>query len=282
VVEAINGETVTISESGWASFYFKTRTYSTRSPGAGFQGYIYIGDYSVAPPLPSTSADIPNGIYSIQHQGSGKYISTGLTNANGAGTYIWEWAGNNDQKFMLERQSDGTYSMKSMYSGKALDVLGHLQDKSALVGQWDWDGGNQQRWYIIDCGGGQCKLIAKHSWYALDVRGAGSANGTVIQQYQDNGTAAQRFKLVSLVTGVTLNATSKSLTVGTAFTLTATLVPANATNKAVTWTSSNTAVATVDASGKVTAVKAGTATITVTTKDGAKKATCAVTVKAAN
>ena len=79
------------------------------------------------------------------------------------------------------------------------------------------------------------------------------------------------------VTGVSLDKTELSLTVGGTETLTATVVPANATNKAVTWTSSNPSVATVE-NGVVTAVSAGTATITVTTEDGAKTATCTVTV----
>jgi uncharacterized protein YjdB len=83
------------------------------------------------------------------------------------------------------------------------------------------------------------------------------------------------------VTGVSLNKTSTSLTVGATETLTATVAPANATNQAVTWSSNNTAVASVDQNGKVTAVAAGTATITVTTQDGNKTATCTVTVSAA-
>ena len=83
------------------------------------------------------------------------------------------------------------------------------------------------------------------------------------------------------VTGVSLNKTSTSLTVGATETLTATVAPANATNQAVTWSSNNTAVASVDQNGKVTAVAAGTATITVTTQDGNKTATCIVTVSAA-
>ncbi|RRD54788.1 Ig-like domain-containing protein, partial [Tannerella forsythia] len=57
--------------------------------------------------------------------------------------------------------------------------------------------------------------------------------------------------------------------------------PATATNKKVTWTSSNTAVATVDGSGTVKGIAPGTATITVKTVDGGKTATAAVTVKAA-
>lgn len=80
------------------------------------------------------------------------------------------------------------------------------------------------------------------------------------------------------VTGVTLNKATLSLIAGASETLTATVAPADATNKKVTWKSSDAAVATVDANGKVTGVKAGTATITVTTEDGAKTATCKVTV----
>ena len=82
------------------------------------------------------------------------------------------------------------------------------------------------------------------------------------------------------VTGVSLNKSSATLNVGDTTTLTATVTPSNATNKNVTWTSSNTAVATVS-NGVVTAKKAGTATITVKTADGNKTATCSVTVKAA-
>ena len=81
------------------------------------------------------------------------------------------------------------------------------------------------------------------------------------------------------VTGVTLNKTETSIFVGGSETLTATVAPADATNKKVTWKSSNAAVASVDANGKVTGVKAGEATITVTTEDGGKTATCKVTVK---
>ena len=83
------------------------------------------------------------------------------------------------------------------------------------------------------------------------------------------------------VTGVSLNTSTLNLVENETGTLTATVEPSNATNKDVTWESSNTSVATVDATGKVTAIGAGTATITVTTEDGSKTATCAVTVTAA-
>ena len=79
------------------------------------------------------------------------------------------------------------------------------------------------------------------------------------------------------VTGVTLNKTSTSLYVGETAQLTATVLPDNATNKNVTWSTSDPSVATVE-NGTVTAVGRGTATITVTTEDGTKTATCTVTV----
>ena len=79
------------------------------------------------------------------------------------------------------------------------------------------------------------------------------------------------------VTGVTLSETTKTIKIGEEFTLTATVAPADAADKTVMWTSDDSNVATVD-EGKVTAVAAGTANITVTTKDGGKTATCAVTV----
>ncbi len=81
------------------------------------------------------------------------------------------------------------------------------------------------------------------------------------------------------VTGVTLDQTSLTLTEGETGNLIATVQPENATNKNVTWESSDTSVATVDENGVVTAVGAGTATITVKTQDGDFTATCTVTVE---
>ena len=84
------------------------------------------------------------------------------------------------------------------------------------------------------------------------------------------------------VTGVTLNPTSLSLFTGQSETLTATVTPNDATNPNVTWSSDKPEVATVDTNGKVTAVGEGEATITVTTTDGSKTATCQVTVLHSN
>ena len=82
------------------------------------------------------------------------------------------------------------------------------------------------------------------------------------------------------VTGVTLNKETTSIAEEATETLAATVAPANATNKSVTWSSSDDTVATVSTEGVVTGVAEGTATITVTTVDGSFTDTCAVTVTA--
>ena len=83
------------------------------------------------------------------------------------------------------------------------------------------------------------------------------------------------------VTGIRLDNNTLTLTVGQTGNLTATVLPENATNRNVAWQSNNTAVATVNTQGVVTAVSAGTATITVRTVDGGREATATVTVNAA-
>ena len=98
--------------------------------------------------------------------------------------------------------------------------------------------------------------------------------GTVAETYaKENGF---KFIEISEPTSVSLNKTSLTLDVGKSYTLTKTVSPSNAVTS-YTWSSSNTSVATVDGNGKVTAKKAGTATITVKTSNG-KTATCKVTV----
>ena len=100
--------------------------------------------------------------------------------------------------------------------------------------------------------------------------------GTVAERYARNND----FNFVQLQivpTSVALNKTTLTLDIGKTSNLRATVYPSNAANKKCTWSSSNTSVATVDSNGKVTAKKAGTATITVKTSNG-KTANCKVTV----
>lgn len=107
----------------------------------------------------------------------------------------------------------------------------------------------------------------------------GTATITVTTK-DGNYTATCEVTVQQRVTAVTLDKTEVTLKVNETVTLTATVAPDNASNKSVTWTSSDSSKATVDSNGNVTAVKAGTVTITATTNDSNIKATCLVTVSA--
>ena len=91
------------------------------------------------------------------------------------------------------------------------------------------------------------------------------------------GMVVNTFTPVS-VTGVSVSPSTASIRIGGTQQLSATLAPANATNRTVTWSSSNTSIATVNSTGLVTGVAEGAATITATTQDGNKTDTSAVTV----
>lgn len=106
---------------------------------------------------------------------------------------------------------------------------------------------------------------------------AGTAVITVITE-DGNFTAVCAVTVTQPVTGVELNKSSLTLQVGESEGLLAAVLPDDATNKQVVWTSSNSSVASVSQNGAVTALKVGTAVITVTTADGGFTATCAVTV----
>lgn len=80
------------------------------------------------------------------------------------------------------------------------------------------------------------------------------------------------------VIGITLNKNELTLSLNETETLVVTVHPIDATNKKVTWTSSNTDVATVNENGVVIAIDNGTTIITATTQEGKKQATCLVTV----
>ena len=114
-----------------------------------------------------------------------------------------------------------------------------------------------------------------------------SKGETIIRVTTEEGNKTDECKVIVkeendpvAVTGVKLAFTALTQKIGTSFTLVATIEPANATNKTVTWSSSNSTVASVTNMGVVQAKAAGTADITVTTADGGHTATCSFTVTA--
>lgn len=107
-------------------------------------------------------------------------------------------------------------------------------------------------------------------------------NAVITAQALDGGKMAscnvQVVAEVVHVTGITLTPASESIATGEQLQLTARVLPENATDKSVIWTSSNDAIATVDGTGQVTGIAAGSVVITATSNDGNKQATCQLTV----
>lgn len=111
------------------------------------------------------------------------------------------------------------------------------------------------------------------------VKAISAGTATIIATSVVGGfTAKCEFTVTQPVSSVSVNKNSTTIVKGKTEQLSATISPSNASDKNVTWSSSDTSVATVSSTGKVTAKKAGTAKITVKTNDGGKTASCTVTV----
>lgn len=125
--------------------------------------------------------------------------------------------------------------------------------------------------YYLDANGNRKVVIDKRN----SITSSGNNSNNNNNNNNNNSNTNTRPTTIR-VTSVSLNRTSITLDVSDTYYLTATINPSNATNKTITWTSSNTNVATVNAAGRVKALRAGSATITATV-DG-KKATARVYV----
>ncbi len=116
--------------------------------------------------------------------------------------------------------------------------------------------------------------------YLLNMSEARFAMADEPSEFTISGTTNYPFHYFILATGISLNKTYATIYDGTTLQLVASISPSNTTNKTIAWSSSDTSVATVSSNGLVTALKPGTATITVTTQDGSNlSATCQLTVQ---
>lgn len=112
------------------------------------------------------------------------------------------------------------------------------------------------------------KVVAKSAGTAI-----------IMAKTEAGGVAYCKVTVTVPVTGLVLNFTEKTIYIGQKFDLEVSISPSSATNKEVTWKSSNEKIVTVNNKGEIKGIKGGTAIITVITADGGVKETCVVTVR---
>lgn len=160
-----------------------------------------------------TAVTIPNGNYYINVR-SKVASSVDIPGGSAAdSTAIQLYSGNSSkaQQFTFTRQSDGSYEIVNVNSGKALDVRNGVAENNAIVQQYSRNNSQAQRWFIRDSGAGYYLQSALGNW-VLDLSGGNTADGAAIRLYTPNGTASQLFVVsssdVNIATGVSMIITS--------------------------------------------------------------------------
>lgn len=163
-----------------------------------------------------TAVTIPNGNYYINVRSK---VASSVDVPGGSAadsTAIQLYSGNSSkaQQFTFTRQSDGSYEIVNVNSGKALDVRNGVAENNAIVQQYSRNNSQAQRWFIRDSGAGYYLQSALGNW-VLDLSGGNTANGAAIRLYAPNGTAPQLFVVsssdVNIATGVSMIITSVNI-----------------------------------------------------------------------
>lgn len=184
------------------------------------------------------------------------------------------------QTWHFLRQGDGTYHILNCLDGKALDVYNFIDEEGTNVQVCDFNGSDAQRWYIYGRGSGEYYIQPKFANKVLDVCGGNNNPGDNIQIWTSNYTDAQKFAVYELnvAQSIRLNSKEERLKIGDSCQLIASLMPEDAVDKKLTWSSNDPEIAEVDENGCVKAVEAGKATITAASITG-QKAECEIVVE---
>ena len=144
--------------------------------------------------------DLAEGVYIIKSAlDNNKVVEVDTNTGN---VQINENTGANNQKWRLERTSNGYYRIVSMYDeSKVLDVAWGGTSNGTNVQVYDINNSSSQNWYFKDAGNGYYNLVSQVSGLNLDVYGAISDNGTNVQTWENNGNNAQKFVIVEDIQG---------------------------------------------------------------------------------
>lgn len=160
-----------------------------------------------------TAVTIPNGNYyiNVRSKVASSVDIPGGSAADSTAIQLYSGNGSKAQQFTFTRQSDGSYEIVNVNSGKALDVRNGVAENNAIVQQYSRNNSQPQRWFIRDSGAGYYLQSVLGNW-VLDLSGGNTANGAAIRLYMPNGTASQLFVVsssdVNIATGVSMIITS--------------------------------------------------------------------------
>ena len=207
--------------------------------------------------VPRSVTDIKNNAFSY----TGKMTVYGVP-----GTYAEEWANSVGAVFVAQEVPATALSLSetavTMNRGGTTTLVVSVTPAD-FTDELTWKSSDTSVATVSDTG-------------LVTAKGIGEA---VIQVNAGNLSVSCKVAVVQPVTSISLNQTSYSMEAGDVYTLTATVYPNNANDRTVTWTSSDEFIAAVDAAGKVTAYKKGSAVITATANDGSNVSkSCNVTV----
>ena len=173
------------------------------------------------------------------------------------------------QLWKFEKQNDDTYKITNVSTGLALDIYGGRNDDKTNIEIYASNDTKAQRFCLMNYNGAYRVVgLCSPDWKAIGLPGLKIGSNAELHQVWSLTNPAQTFIFEKVAEKITLNKTSTEIYTGNSVTLTATITPTDVATKNVTWKSSNTSIATVDANGKVTGKGIGTATITATAADG--------------
>ncbi|WP_044259327.1 RICIN domain-containing protein [Bifidobacterium tsurumiense] len=194
------GFNISSNDRGWQ--------YTSSGSVAGISGNVDLNafgnlNFVASIDIKSYSAvNIPNGTYFIS---SAKRDSVGLdvpgaSTSDGVRMQLYAANRSAAQQYNFVRQSDGSYVITNVVSGKALDVAGGAAGLGAVVQQYTPNGSTAQRWYLRDTGKGGLYIQSALGNWVLDIPSGNTSNGTKLQLWEPNLSNAQQFLLSSNVT----------------------------------------------------------------------------------
>ena len=145
-------------------------------------------------------ANIQNGYYQIKSAVNTNFVVDvyGAYMNDAANIQIYENLGGKNQVFLIQKQSDGYYTIAAVHSGKLLDVYENQKFSGANIIQCVNNGGDNQKWRIVKTSDGYCSFISKSNGLYMDLENGTAIGGYNIRCWTGNGAKAQKFLLQSV------------------------------------------------------------------------------------